>query len=495
MENVTVRESARLRARHTELGTAHPQSSTQPGSDPAATTTPPTVQPGSALADGLPGTPSTSPSHYVASPPCPTEACPTELNHRLKPTVTDGRLESGDDVSEQYLVRISMNTLAELGALAAEFPATLDPAAKSQLERCQEALRRFGQTRITRPDVASPNADLQTELAKLRTKYNRESNLHTRFRKQFDEEIEIRGELQLQLEDAKTSAVAEAMRANRNEGLLDDMRVVMTRLATQPATAMPPAATPHTPKSKPTRPDPYTGGRADLCRFKTQLSLAMAATNYFADEQHRLRYCFELLKGDALATMEPYLNPTGHIALTSTSAFLDELSRVFGDSDEKATAARELEQLRQGKRDFAYYYADFVRLMNILGYGDDAHRYALDRGLSIELLAGLEHQPVPPGETLAEYEQRIRTLDDTIRRYRGIKSTMTPRPFAPRSSHNPPTGRATTGNTPVGHVPTTSDHHPRVTSEERARCLEAGLCFYCSNGGHQARHCPNHPAA
>ena len=65
--------------------------------------------------------------------------------------------------------------------------------------------------------------------------------------------------------------------------------------------------------------------------------------------------------------MEPCFDPTGHIALTSTSAFLDELSRVFGDSDEKATAARELEQLRQGKRDFAHYYANFVRLTNILG--------------------------------------------------------------------------------------------------------------------------------
>ena len=100
----------------------------------------------------------------------------------------------------------------------------------------------------------------------------------------------------------------------------------------------------------------------------------MASINYFANEQHRLRYCFELLKGDALATLEPYLNPMGHIVLTSTSAFIDELSRIFGDSDEKATAARELAQLRQGKRDFAHYYANFVCLTNILEYGDNARR-------------------------------------------------------------------------------------------------------------------------
>ena len=62
MENVTVRESARLRACRAESGTAHPQSSTQPGSDPAATATPSTAQPGAALADGLPGTTDITPS-------------------------------------------------------------------------------------------------------------------------------------------------------------------------------------------------------------------------------------------------------------------------------------------------------------------------------------------------------------------------------------------------------------------------------------------------
>ena len=135
MENVTVHESARLGTRRAESDTAHPQSSTQLGSDPAATATPSTAQPGAALADGLPGTTDTTLSQYVASPPRPTEA---------------------------------------------------------------------------RPEVALQNADLQTELAELRTKNDRESNLHTHFRKQFDEEIEIREELQLQLEEAKTTAAAEA---------------------------------------------------------------------------------------------------------------------------------------------------------------------------------------------------------------------------------------------------------------------------------------------
>ena len=73
MENVTVRESARLRARRAaEAGSALPQPSTQPGSDPASTTTatPNTIQPGFApVPNGLPGAYDAKPSHYVASLP------------------------------------------------------------------------------------------------------------------------------------------------------------------------------------------------------------------------------------------------------------------------------------------------------------------------------------------------------------------------------------------------------------------------------------------
>ena len=68
MENVTVRESARLRARRAESSTAHSQPSAQPGSDPAATATPSTAQPGTALADSLPGTIDATPSHGRSRP-------------------------------------------------------------------------------------------------------------------------------------------------------------------------------------------------------------------------------------------------------------------------------------------------------------------------------------------------------------------------------------------------------------------------------------------
>ena len=48
--------------------------------------------------------------------------------------------------------------------------------------------------------------------------------------------------------------------------------------------------------------------------------------------------------------------------LAATDDFLRELTRIFGDSDELATAARDLERLRQGNWEFSRY---FVRLVAI----------------------------------------------------------------------------------------------------------------------------------
>ena len=68
--------------------------------------------------------------------------------------------------------------------------------------------------------------------------------------------------------------------------------------------------------------------------------LVLADGGRFTDEQHRLRYCFSLLKGDVYTTLEPHVSTAG-AAFTDVTAFLAEITKIFGDSDEKSTAARE----------------------------------------------------------------------------------------------------------------------------------------------------------
>ena len=94
-------------------------------------------------------------------------------------------------------------------------------------------------------------------------------------------------------------------------------------------------------------PDPFTGSQTDLKRCKNKLALVLADVVRFTDTQHQLRYSFSLLQGDAYIIMEPYVSPSG-VAFPDIEACLNEITRIFVDSDEKATAFRELEKLKQG---------------------------------------------------------------------------------------------------------------------------------------------------
>ena len=133
----------------------------------------------------------------------------------------------------------------------------------------------------------------------------------------------------------------------------------MTWLADRLASPETPRVLPSFKPKKVKDPEPFTGIQTDLKRCKNQLALVLADVERFTDIQHQLRYCFSRLKGDGYTIIEPYVSPSG-VAFPDIEAFMKEITRIFGDSDEKATASRELEKLKQGSRDFARYYADFT---------------------------------------------------------------------------------------------------------------------------------------
>ena len=117
-------------------------------------------------------------------------------------------------------------------------------------------------------------------------------------------------------------------RANAAENRL----ATMTTLAERLAALENPAPAPRQKPMEVATPAAFSGAQPDLKRFKTQLSLVLVDEGRFQDEQHRLRYCFSLLKGDAYTTMEPLVSPDG-VNLADTAAFFAEITRIFGDSD------------------------------------------------------------------------------------------------------------------------------------------------------------------
>ena len=349
------------------------------------------------------------------------------------------------DNSPQGYIRISEQATNQIGLLSVAPVATDLPALTAQVQQCQAILRRFR-------NLGSWDLVAIQDLA---------------------EEREF-GDQQM-------------ARANATENRLATMTTFAERLA---ALENPAPASRQKPMEVAT-PAAFSGSQPDLKRFKTQLSLVLADEGRFQDEQHRLRYCFSLLKGDAYTTMEPLVSPDG-VNLADTAAFLTEITRIFGDSDEQGSASRELEKLKQGSRDFSRYYADFARLAAILGIEDRAKRYALERGLSQEVIASLCHQGPPGDETFDAYVDRLKRMDERIRRLKALSSSSSAKPQNPRPV--PRTPASTASGTHPGPMDLSANKGQKLPTDERERRIRLGLCLYCGGTGHMANSCPKKSA-
>ena len=68
-----------------------------------------------------------------------------------------------------------------------------------------------------------------------------------------------------------------------------------------------------------------------------------------------------ILKKGAADILHPYIRPD-RIDLTNIVEFWQVLDHAFNDPDRKGMAERNLRALRQGKKQFAYFFAEFMRL-------------------------------------------------------------------------------------------------------------------------------------
>jgi hypothetical protein len=145
---------------------------------------------------------------------------------------------------------------------------------------------------------------------------------------------------------------------------------------------------PHPPK--------YSGDRKELPNFISKVYSKLAGENgRFSDDQHKLRYVYGYLKGNAQNQIQPYIQ-TDNISLDDIEALIKILEAAFSDPDEVGTTSGELDRLMQGNREFSIYYAEFQHLMAILDYDSKAKKAALNRGLSKELQASLVYQTNEP---------------------------------------------------------------------------------------------------
>ena len=212
----------------------------------------------------------------------------------------------------------------------------------------------------------------------------------------------------------------------------------------------------------------------------TQLRIKLNINkDHYPTEQSKLAYALSRLKEKALEQMQPYLERDGNIALVDMNAFYTKLQLAFGDPDRKATAQRELRQLRQKNKEFYLYPSDYQRLVPDTGFDDEAKRSILLDGLSDELKSALITVDLP-----ASLDDTIQVLQKIDNRFRSVQASLrNPTTPAPRPAPTP------SADSDVMDLSTSRRRGP-ITPAERSRRMNEGLCMYCGGSGHFANACP-----
>jgi len=110
----------------------------------------------------------------------------------------------------------------------------------------------------------------------------------------------------------------------------------------------------------PNSPDFSVSDRTQLRGWIAQLRMVVRhKPASFPDEQSKMRYAFNCLRGIALGQILPHVREDRTIWLKDLPAFIQLLEAAFGDRDRVATAERKMHEIKQKNHEFSQYYAEF----------------------------------------------------------------------------------------------------------------------------------------
>jgi hypothetical protein len=218
-------------------------------------------------------------------------------------------------------------------------------------------------------------------------------------------------------------------------------------------------------------PEAFDGtDRTKLPDFRAQLALKfrIQAADY-PNDATKIACAVSYLKGATFKWVKPHIRETdGSLPDYPTyNDFLEALNKAFDDPNRRATAERELENLRQGKRSASLYYADFMRLMADLNYDENAQMSHFRRGLRIEVKNLMMSRDVP--KTFDELTNLAITLDNNFVSQQ--METTGRRPFIPNTpwtkTTNTPRPLGTSTGTAPGPMELGSTERKKLTQEQR----------------------------
>jgi hypothetical protein len=242
-------------------------------------------------------------------------------------------------------------------------------------------------------------------------------------------------------------------------------------------------------------PEAYDGTPVTLQGFLTQLRAYHRYNMYdFPDEERKVLHAAHLLKGSALDWFEPTLRDYSENAeadredgtnrvFGSFSHFAEDLQKTFGNPDEKRSAERKLEILKQ-KGSASEYASKFRQVTSKLDWEDENLMAWFYRGLKEEVKDDLAREKRP--DDFADYVEMAVSIDNRLYERRMEKRTPG------KVAWTTPYRKANTGER-VQYRSTATGHHSGPMDLDMASRQDnkpkRGNCFNCGREGHFSREC------
>jgi len=250
-------------------------------------------------------------------------------------------------------------------------------------------------------------------------------------------------------------------------------------------------------------PPTYDGNCDTLegCVAQLRLKLFSDPTR-FPTPTIQMVYTFNRLQGQVQAQVLPFIKGET-IEFEDAKDIIWILHNAFDNPDPVATACAKLTNLKQGKKEFNMYFAEFQMLVSKLNWNEDAKLDALHEGMSHDLrrlLLGRTKKLTfdelvalcqeTDTESCAIYLSEGRSYHQQQRIPQGHAQSHAPATTATHTA-NPPPSRTSQAPHPDAMDLSTMGGRGKISEEERATRLREGRCLFCGGVGHMARHCPN----